>query len=71
LLSPIFSDADDDILTSEDIELLNHLHRQKIRMCNGAYVINVEGCIGESARHEIEYAESIGKPAHDLTPIDL
>ncbi len=42
-------------------EMLDNMHKRKIDMADGIYVINVGGYIGESTRSEIEYAKSHGK----------
>jgi len=61
LVSSIFSHADGDALTLQEIELLNLLHRQKIRLCDEILVINKDGYIGESTREEIVYAQELGR----------
>ena len=42
-------------------EMLDDMHKRKIDMADGIYVINVGGYIGTSTRSEIEYARSQGK----------
>ena len=42
-------------------EMLDDMHKRKIDMADGIYVINVGGYIGQSTRSEIEYARSQGK----------
>ena len=42
-------------------EMLDNMHKRKIDMADGIYVINVGGYIGESTRSEIEYAKANGK----------
>ena len=41
--------------------MLDNMHKRKIDMADGIYVINVGGYIGESTRSEIEYAKAHGK----------
>lgn len=38
-------------------EMLDRMHKQKIDMSDGIFVINVGGYIGESTKNEIEYAK--------------
>ena len=57
----VFSQVDDIALTSEQICMLKEMHRQKIRMSDAIYVINVDGYIGEGTKDEIAYAKSLGK----------
>lgn len=42
-------------------EMLDDMHKRKIDMADGIFVINVGGYIGESTRSEIEYALAHGK----------
>lgn len=46
---------------SKTKEMLDDMHKRKIDMADGIYVINVGGYIGESTRAEIEYAKALGK----------
>ena len=41
--------------------MLDDMHKRKIDMADGIYVINSDGYIGTSTRSEIEYAKSQGK----------
>ena len=46
---------------------LGRVHVQKIRMADEVYVVDPGGYVGESARDEIAYAESLGKPVRYLS----
>jgi len=46
---------------------LGRVHVQKIRMADEVYVVDPGGYVGESARGEIAYAESLGKPVRYLS----
>ena len=46
--------------------MLDDMHKRKIDMADGIYVINVGGYIGQSTRSEIEYACSQGKTVEYL-----
>ena len=50
-------------------EMLDDMHKRKIDMADGIFVINVGGYIGDSTRSEIAYAESAGKEVTYLEPI--
>ena len=50
-------------------EMLDDMHKRKIDMADGIFVINVGGYIGESTRSEIAYAEATGKTVQYLEPI--
>ncbi|MGM9713643.1 MAG: hypothetical protein ACI3Y5_05935 [Prevotella sp.] len=49
-------------------EMLDDMHKRKIDMADGIYVINVGGYIGSSTRSEIEYAMAHGKTVEYLEP---
>ncbi len=53
--------GDDEVWTEGTKEMLDDMHKRKIDMADGIYVINVGGYIGQSTRSEIEYALSQGK----------
>ena len=53
--------GDDEVWTEGTKEMLDDMHKRKIEMADGIFVINVGGYIGESTRSEIKYALSIGK----------
>jgi len=52
--------------TPEQKIKLDELHKEKIRLADEVFVLNVGGYIGSSTRSEIEYAESIGRPIRYL-----
>ena len=54
-----------------DTELLGKIHRRKIDISDAIYVVNVNGCIGNSTRNEIIYARSLGKEILSLEPLEL
>lgn len=54
-------DGMDEGTLSRTKEMLDDMHKRKIDMADGIYVINCEGYIGESTRSEIEYALAQGK----------
>ena len=44
-------------LSLDTKKMLDEMHKQKIDISDEIYVINVNGYIGESTKHEIEYAK--------------
>lgn len=54
--------------TPKEEELLDMIHKIKIDMADGIYVVNVDGYIGSSTRSEIEYAKRKGKEILYLVP---
>ncbi len=58
----LFGHAGDEEVWAEGTkEMLDDMHKRKIDMADGIFVINVGGYIGSSTRSEIEYARSMGK----------
>ena len=62
--------GDDEVWTEGTKEMLDDMHKRKIDMADGIFVINVGGYIGESTRSEIEYALASGKTVEYLEPVD-
>ena len=60
--------GDDEVWTEGTKKMLDDMHKRKIDMADGIYVINVGGYIGDSTRSEIEYAAAAGKPVRYLEP---
>ena len=58
--------GDDEVWTEGTKEMLDDMHKRKIDMADGIYVINVGGYIGQSTRSEIDYARSQGKTVEFL-----
>lgn len=56
-----FEKIDGTMLTSKQLEMLEGLHKEKIKMSDGIYVINEGGYIGVSTSKEIEFAKAMGK----------
>ena len=58
--------GDDEVWTEGTKEMLDDMHKRKIDMADGIYVINVGGYIGQSTRSEIDYALAHGKTVEYL-----
>jgi hypothetical protein len=66
----LFGHSGDDEVWADGVkEMLDDMHKRKIDMADGIYVINVGGYIGSSTRSEIEYAKSHGKTVEYLEPL--
>ncbi len=61
--------GDDEVWKEGTKEMLDNMHKRKIDMSDGIYVINVGGYIGESTRSEINYAIKNGKTVEYLEPL--
>ena len=62
--------GDGEVWTEGTKEMLDDMHKRKIDMSDGIFVINVGGYIGSSTRSEIEYAEVSGKTVTYLEPVN-
>ena len=58
--------GDSEVWTEGTKEMLDDMHKRKIDMSDGIFVINVGGYIGSSTRSEIAYALSTGKTVEYL-----
>ena len=63
--SEVWDGMDEGTLTKTK-EMLDDMHKRKIDMADGIFVINVGGYIGSSTRSEIEYALAHGKKVEYL-----
>ncbi len=67
----LFGHSGDDEVWNEGVKaMLDDMHKRKIDMADGIFVINVGGYIGSSTRSEIEYAAAHGKTIEYLEPIE-
>lgn len=65
----VFGHSDDSVQITDEIKtMLDDIHRRKIDMSDGIYVINVNGYIGASTKSEIEYARGHGKTVEFMFP---
>lgn len=63
----LFGHSGDDEVWDEGVKtMLDDMHKRKIDMADGIFVINVGGYIGTSTRSEIEYARAHGKTVEFL-----
>lgn len=63
-----FMHADDEEISEEQKIFFDYIHKRKIRISDGIYVLNVGGYIGNSTASEIRYAKSLGKQVRYLEP---
>lgn len=64
----VWENMDEGTLTDTK-EMIDDMHKRKVDMADGIYVINVGGYIGESTSSEIEYAKKHGKTVTYLEAI--
>lgn len=60
--------GDDEVWTDGKKAMLDDMHKRKIDMSDGIFVINKNGYIGESTRSEIQYAIEKGKEVQYMEP---
>lgn len=65
----VWEGMDENTLTQTKF-MLDDMHKSKIDMADGIFVINPNGYIGESTWSEICYAFMTGKPIDAIEPID-
>lgn len=62
VLSPVYPAREGkDAYTEAEISMLNQMHREKIKLSDAIFVVNVGGYLGDSTKNEIEFAKSLGK----------
>lgn len=64
-----FAHSDGLILTEDMESVLVEMHKQRIDMADGVYIINKDGYIGKNTKMEIHYAKKHGKTIEYLEPI--
>ena len=62
-LMPIYNPSrpNKESFTSEEVLILDKMHRERIKLSDAILVVNVNGYIGSSTKNEIEYAKSLNK----------
>lgn len=67
VLAPcVFHHADEEELSAEELIRLENLHKQKINMSDGIFVVNINSYIGESTYGEIDWAQRMNKEIYFL-----
>ncbi len=61
VITPIFPIDDNDKITEEEKNIFDSAHKEKIKLSDAIFVVNVNGYIGESTKNEINYAKSLNK----------
>ncbi len=62
VLTPIYpTNPDKDAYIEEEANMLDNMHKEKIKLADAILVVNVNDYIGSSTKSEIEYAISLNK----------
>ena len=63
--------GDNEVFANKETKImLDDMHKRKIDMSDGIFVINKNGYIGETTKAEIEYAKQHNKTIAYLEPIE-
>ncbi len=72
VLAPIYpTNPDKDAYTDEEVDILDKMHKEKIKLSDAILVVNVDNYIGGSTKSEIEYAKKLNKEIIYYTDLDL
>lgn len=72
VLAPIYpTNPDKDAYTDEEVDILDQMHKEKIKLSDAILVVNVNHYIGSSTKSEIEYAKKLNKEIIYYTDLDL
>ena len=62
VLTPIFPvGPNKKVYTKEEEAILDQAHKERIKLSDSIFVVNVNNYIGSSTKSEIEFAKSLGK----------
>lgn len=62
VITPIYpTNPDKDAYTDEEADMLDKMHKEKIKISNAILVVNVDNYIGSSTKSEIEFAKTLNK----------
>lgn len=62
MLSIIYpTNPDKDAYTTAEAEMLDAMHKEKIKLSDAILVVDIDRYIGNSTKSEIEYAKKLGK----------
>lgn len=56
--------------TSEEILMIDKMHKEKIKLSDAILVVDVDGYIGNSTKSEIEFAQSLNKEVLYYSKLD-
>ncbi len=57
VFTPAFKSKTKTSFTDKEKQILDQTHKNKIKLSNSIFVVNVDNYIGESTKREIEFAE--------------
>lgn len=61
VITPIDITRPKDKYTKEEILQLGKMHKEKIKISDAIFVVNVDGYIGNNTKSEIDLAQELGK----------
>lgn len=61
VFTPVYHVIDNINITEDQLLNLKKAHLKKIELSNAVVIIDIDNYIGDSTKHEIRYAEKLGK----------
>lgn len=62
VIAPIYpTNVNKDVYTAAEVEMLDRMHKEKIKMSDAILVVNKNNYIGSSTNSEIEFAKVLNK----------
>lgn len=61
VITPIFPIDENVKIKKTEKEIFDEMHKEKIKMSDTIFVVNVNGYIGNSTKKEIEFAKTLNK----------
>lgn len=61
VLGVVFPADPQKVYTPAEKEMLGAMHRERIKLSDAVFIVNVDGYIGEQTKSEIAFAKSLGK----------
>ena len=63
VLMPIYNPSrpNKEAFTNEEVQILDKMHRERIKLSDAILVVDVDRYIGSSTKSEIEFAKSLNK----------
>lgn len=61
VLSVVYPASPQKNYTQAEKEMLGAMHKERIKLSDAVYIVNVEGYIGEQTKSEIAFAKALGK----------
>lgn len=72
VIAPIYpTNPDKDAYTNEEANMLDKMHKEKIKISDAILVVNVDNYIGSSTKSEIEFAKNLIKKFFTIQTLSI